>query len=111
MARILRQTVQEEGILAEIFLTKEETRELGGEMDNITLFTEEKARLPARISLRGKNEATKYFLIPKQLRRTLNLRGSVCCQRIRKDNKDIFVYVVLNDSEKKSYLSTLSTEI
>jgi hypothetical protein len=104
MGKILRQKLKEDTIVAEIALTKEEARDLGGEMENITLFTEEKATVPTKISLRGRNEATKYFLIPKTLRRSINTMGSVSCQRIRRTGRDIFVYVVHHDSTRQSYL-------
>ena len=104
MGRIVKQKLKENDIVAEIVLTKEEARDLGGEMENITLFTEQKASIPSRISLRGRKEATKYFLIPKALRRSMNTMGSVSCQRLKRQGKDIFVYVVNNDSNRQSYL-------
>lgn len=104
MGKILRQKLKENGIVAEILLTREETRELGGIMEDVTLFTDARSKTAARISLRGKNEATKYFLIPKQLRKSLNTMGSVSCQRLQRDGKDIFVYVVDADTGRKSYL-------
>jgi hypothetical protein len=105
MGKILKQKLKDDGIVAEMFLTKEETKDLGGEMEDVTLFTESKAKVPARISLRGKREATKYFLIPKVLRRNLNLYGSVSCQRIQRCGKDIFVYVVDQDTNRESYIA------
>jgi hypothetical protein len=104
MAKILRQRRRTDGIVAEVLLTAEETKELGGEMDDITLFAQIRKQ-PARISLRGKNEATKYFLIPRTLRRTLNTMGSVSVQRIRRDSKDIFVYIVDNDAQRQSFIA------
>jgi hypothetical protein len=105
MAKIIKQKLRDENVVAEVVLTKEETKELGGEMEDVTLFTESKAKVPARISLRGKHEATKYFLIPKVLRKDLNTLGSVSCQRLHRDGKDIFVYVVDSDTSRKSYVS------
>ncbi len=104
MGKILAQKLHESGILAEVLLTREEARDLGGEMENVMVFTEERAKTPSRISLRGRNEATKYFLIPKHLRKTLNTRGSVSCQRMKREDKDVFIYVVHADTERKHYV-------
>ena len=104
MGKILRQELRENSVVAELLLSKEETKDLGGVMENVTVFTEDRANIAARISLRGKHEATKYFLIPKQLRRNLNVLGSVSCQRFHRHGKDIFVYVVNADNERKSFL-------
>ncbi len=104
MATIRKQELHDERVVAEIELTRHEAKELRGEMANVTLFTEERAHVPARISLRGRNEATKYFLIPRQLRKDLNTMGSVSCQRIERPDKDIFVYVVYRDTKRESFL-------
>lgn len=104
MGKIVKQRLKDNTVIAEIQLSKDEARELRGEMENIMLFTETTANIPARVSLRGKNEATKYFLIPKQLRRSMNTMGSVSCQRIRRKDKEIYVYVVSNDSERQSFV-------
>lgn len=104
MGKIVRQKLKDDKVIAEIQLSKDEAKELKGEMENITLFSEATATTPTRVSLRGKNEATKYFLIPKTLRRSLNVMGSVSCQRIKREDKDIFVYVVNNDTQRQSLL-------
>ncbi len=102
MGKIVFQQLRDDQIMAEIMLSKDEARELGGEMEHVFVFTEQRASIPTRISLRGKREATKYFLIPKVLRRSLNTLGSVHCQRIQRPDKDIFVYVVNKDSTAKT---------
>ena len=105
MGKILKQKLAEDGILAEVLLSRDETRDLGGIMDNVTVFTDDRATVQTRISLRGRHEATKYFLIPKQLRKDLNVRGSVSCQRIRRGTNDVFVYIVRRDGERKSFIA------
>jgi hypothetical protein len=104
MGKILKQRLKDDTVVAEIALTKEEAKDLGGEMEDITLFTETRATTPSRVSMRGRKEATKYFLIPKTLRRSMNTMGSVSCQRLKRAGKDIFVYVIHNDSTRQSYL-------
>ena len=52
--------------------------------------------IKANISQRGKNEATKYFLIPKELRKGLNFNAKTTCQKIETKTKTIFIYVMDN---------------
>lgn len=70
----------------------EEVKQLKGEMNDIYLVSDRVASVPSKVSLRGRNEATKYFLIPKQLRKQLAIRGKVSCQRLEREGKSIFVY-------------------
>lgn len=77
-----------------MLLDQDEFRQLKGEMDDVYLFSENVANVPSRVSLRGRNEATKYFLIPKKLRKKLSVNGEVSCQRLETDGKDIFIYVL-----------------
>lgn len=81
-------------VVVEVLLDRDEFRQLRGEMDDICLFSEHVASVPSRVSLRGRNEATKYFLIPRQLRRKLAVHGEVSCQRLESGGKTIFVYVL-----------------
>ncbi|MDD9953796.1 MAG: hypothetical protein OXR66_05670 [Candidatus Woesearchaeota archaeon] len=81
-------------IVVELLLDKDEFRQLKGEMDDVYVFSERVARVPSRVSMRGRNHRTKYFLIPRQLRRKLAARGGVSCQRIDCDGKSMFVYVL-----------------
>lgn len=82
-------------MVVEVLLNKEEFRNLGGEIDEIYVFSDRTARVPSKVSLRGRNAATRYFLIPRQLRRRLAIHGQVSCQRFETDEgKAIFVYVL-----------------
>ncbi|RME53647.1 hypothetical protein D6783_01355 [Candidatus Woesearchaeota archaeon] len=81
-------------MIVEVLLNQDEFRQLKGELNDVYLFSERVAATPSRVSLRGRNEATKYFLIPRQLRKRLAVFGSVSCQRIDAGEKSIFVYVV-----------------
>ncbi len=84
-------------VIIEIEVDQEELVQLKGEMDNVHLFSEKVADLKTNISSRGKNSATKYFLIPRTLRRDLNIREPISCQRTDTPQKAIFVYVVHKD--------------
>ena len=81
-------------IVAEVLMDYEEYLELKGHINNIYMFSEEISDADARISLRGKNEATKYFLIPKSLRRSLVFNSKVTCQKIENNTKVFFIYTV-----------------
>ena len=85
---------EKEKVVVEAALDYEELVQLKGEIDDIHLFSEKVADSQTNISGRGKNEATKYFLIPRQLRKDLNIKEPVRCQRINTPDKAIFVYVV-----------------
>ena len=64
-------------------------------MDNIHVFSENVADVTTNISQRGKNEATKYFLIPRELRKGLKFsEKNITCQKIDTKSKTIFVYVI-----------------
>jgi len=94
MGMILSSRREEDKVVVEAALNYEELVQLKGEIDEIHLFSENVADLQTNISSRGKNEATKYFLIPRHLRKDLNIREPVSCQRINTSDKAIFVYVV-----------------
>jgi len=83
-------------VVFEVLLDYEEVLNLKGHMDNIHLVSERVNDVKTNISGRGKNEATKYFLIPKELRKGLKLKNkdAISCQRIDTKEKTIFVYVV-----------------
>jgi len=81
-------------VVLEILLSQDELRQLRGEMENVIVIAESAGTTPSRVSLRGRNEATKYFLIPRQLRKQLSIHGSVSCQRLDVSGKSVFVYIV-----------------
>ncbi len=84
------------GVVVEALLDEKEYLQLQGHMDNVLLFSENIADTRTNISQRGKNYATKYFLIPRQFRKGFNFNFSkeVACQRFDSKDKVIFVYMV-----------------
>jgi hypothetical protein len=95
MGNILGTKTTKDGkVVFEVELDYEESLQLKGYIKNIHLFSEDVADIKANLSQRGKNEATKYFLIPRELRTNLKFNEKVRCQKIETDNKIIFVYVV-----------------
>ncbi|MBU0758210.1 MAG: hypothetical protein KKF44_09135 [Nanoarchaeota archaeon] len=95
MGTILNAKLLEDGkVVYEICVDKEEALRLKGHMENIHIFSEDASDMKSRISLRGKNEATKYFLIPKDLRKTITTKKEVLCQKLEAKYKDVFVFIV-----------------
>lgn len=95
-------------ILVEVLLEQDEFRQLRGEFDDVRLFSDRIANVPSKVSLRGRNEVTKYFLIPRQLRKALSISGEVSCQRMESAGKSIFIYVL--DPCKQGRLARLAVE-
>ena len=80
--------------LAEIRLDEREYLNLQGHTNDVMIFSDRVSFVDARMSQRGKNGATKYFLIPRQLRKDVNFNSSISCQKIDCGKKILFVYVV-----------------
>lgn len=81
-------------VVYEIMMDYEESLQLQGHVKNVHIFSEDVADIKTNLSGRGKNEATKYFLIPRELRKNIKLTDKVKCQKIETDSKLFFVYVV-----------------
>lgn len=97
MGRIINAKLsKEEDVVIEVEVDYQEALNLGGNIKNIHLFSEDAAELKTNISQRGANEATKYFLIPKELRKDLEMEGEVKCQKIDLEGKTIFIFVLEN---------------
>lgn len=95
MGTILSSRMKDDGkVVFEVCVDYEEATQLKGHMENVHLFSENVKQLETHISTRGKNEATKYFLIPKELRKNLQFNKSLNCQKLDTKTKTIFVYVI-----------------
>ncbi len=95
MGVILGSKVTNDGkVIFTISLDREEALQLKGHITNINVFSDHLVDVKTNLSTRGRNESTKYFLIPTQLRKNLKFNGEVRCQRLDSRNKTIFVYVV-----------------
>jgi len=91
---ISSKTAKNGNIVCEVVLDYEEALQLKGNIKNVHLFSEDVAEIKTNLSTRGKNEATKYFLIPKELRYNIKFTDKVKCQKLETDSKVIFIYVV-----------------
>jgi len=95
MGSIISSKLRDDGkVVFEVILDYEEALQLQGHMDNIYIFSENVKSIKTGISHRGKNEATKYFLIPKELRKDLNYNSDVHCIRVDTKTKTAYIYLV-----------------
>lgn len=81
-------------IIYEVLMDYDESLQLKGRIKNVHLFSEDVAEIKTNLSSRGKNEATKYFLIPRELRHDMKFTDKVKCQKLETQSKIIFIYVV-----------------
>ena len=95
MGDIISSRLRDDGkVVFEVAVNYDEAKQLKGHMDRIFLFSENNSQLETNLSQRGKNEATKYFLVPRQLRYNLTFNGKVQCQKIETGSKIIFIYTL-----------------
>ncbi len=95
MGSILSSKTAKNGkVIYEVIMDYEESLQLKGHIKNIHVFSEDVAEIKTNLSSRGKNEATKYFLIPRELRHNIKFTDKVKCQKLETESKIIFVYVV-----------------
>lgn len=94
MGQILSTKNKKDKVILEVELDYEESLQLKGHTKKVHVFSEECADIQTNLSARGKNEATKYFLVPRQLRSDLRFKDKVQCQKLETESKIIFVYVV-----------------
>ncbi len=95
MGSIVSSRVKDDGkIVFEVIIDPEEALQLRGNLDDVHLFSDRVIDIAANLAQRGKNEATQYFLVPKQVRKDLKITGKVRCQKFDANNKTIFIYVV-----------------
>ncbi len=95
MGHVLGSKVTNDGkVIFTICMEHEEALQLRGHIDDIHIFSERIANIKTNICMRGKGSATKYFLVPRELRNNVRFSSEVACHRIETKNKNIFVYVI-----------------
>lgn len=107
MGTILHTRKKGKKVVAEILSDYDEYLQLKGHLENVRLFSENLATVQTNISQRGKNSATKYFLIPRHLRKGLTFTTSTSCQKLELADKFVFIYIV----DKKNTLNNPSSYI
>ncbi len=81
-------------VIVEVLLDYDEFVQLKGQMHNVHLFSEDNAEYKTNISQRGKNSATKYFLIPKSLRKGIRFTDEISCVKLELKGRTVFVYLI-----------------
>ncbi|MBD3309850.1 hypothetical protein GF351_01380 [Candidatus Woesearchaeota archaeon] len=93
MGRILSSRLRDDGkVVFEVCVDYDEAISLNGHMENVHLFSDNTALTKTNMSERGRNEATKYFLIPKQLRENIKFNQEVSCQKLETGSRIMFIY-------------------
>ena len=91
---ITLKTMADEKVVVTLELTEKEVLWLKGNLDKMHLFSENNLDFETRLVQRGKREATRYFLMPKGLRKDVMPQSGVKCNKISTKTKDIFIFAV-----------------
>jgi hypothetical protein len=95
MGQILSSKVTNDGkVVFTVCLDPEEALQLKGHIDNVHIFSDKITNIKTHLAMRGRHSATRYLLVPKELRKDLKSDSEVSCQRIDTKNKIIFIYVI-----------------
>ncbi len=103
MGAILNSRVVKDKIVFSVCVEQEEALQLKGNVKDIHIFSERIADIRTNLSGRGKNSATKYFLIPRELRKNIKFPQTkqISCQKIDAKEHVIFIYLVNKIPYKK----------
>ena len=96
MGTIISSNLVKDKIVFSVCIEQEEALQLRGHVKDIHIFSEQTVDIKTNLSSRGKDCATKYFLIPKELRKDIKFSKTkqVLCQRIDTKKHTVFVYLV-----------------
>ena len=86
--------ISEQKVQITLELTQSEALWLKGNMDQMHLFSEKNLENDTKLIQRGKKESTKYFLLPRELRKGVIASNNVKCSRIDTKTKHIFIFSV-----------------
>ncbi len=98
MAIIINSKRYDDYILVSLKLDFEEAKVFNNMVGNVSLIPHELVKTESAIYERGKNGATKYFLIPKSLRKDTKLTKFVSCLKV--DTKDKIIWTYFMDKFK-----------
>jgi len=103
MGAILSSKVVKDKVVFSVCMEQQEALQLRGHVNDIHIFSERIAEIRTNLSGRGKNSATKYFLIPRELRKDIKFPQTkqISCQRLDTKEHVIFVYLVNKIPYKK----------
>ncbi len=81
-------------VILSIKLDLNEVPKLKSTIGNVHVIPEDDAEEKSSIHERGREGCTKYFLIPKALRRGIKLKKEVACLKQESDKKVIWAYIM-----------------
>ena len=87
-------TREDKKVAAEILMDDAEFLQLRGHISDLCVFSMRTVDVDTNLALKGRNSATKYFLVPKVLRKNLSVEGRVTCQKLEGPGAVVFVYVI-----------------
>ena len=94
MASIISSKVNKENVILSLKLEHNEAKELNGHVNNIHLIAEDDIVETASLYEKGRNGNTKYFLIPRILRKKIRIKKEAKCIMFDKKDRIMFVYFV-----------------
>ena len=110
MGSIINSKTSKDSIVFSVKMALDEALRLEGHVNDIHIFSGGVDGIKTNLSGRGKNESTKYFLVPRELRKDIkfSLTKQVMCQRI--DTKDHFMFVYLINKKDISGANEIEEE-
>ena len=115
MSYIKRTKRNQDEVVVELGMSYEEYLNLEGHLEDIHLVAEKPNSIKTNMSQRGTNGATKYFLIPRELRKGFKINNAISCQRIDTEQKALFIYIVdklrINPSKREIILRKYEEEL
>ena len=105
MGAILNSKVVKDKVVFSVCVEQEEALQLKGHIKDIHIFSERIADIRTNLSGRGKDSATQYMLVPRELRKDIKFSQAkqISCQRIDTKEHAIFVYLVSKVPYKKVF--------
>ena len=98
MGSIISSKVRDDGkMIFEICVDSKEAFQLQGQVDNISLVASNLKKNEGKVVQRGTNEATMYFLIPKNERENLKNKDITGFQKIKTQGNTLYVYSIKNE--------------
>jgi len=95
MAKLISLKENGDKYLYEVEAEKKELTQIKGPSDNLIFFSDLNFEEDTKICQRGRKGRTKYLLIPKGLRKRINLDDKkIVCQRLDFRNRTFFIYAV-----------------
>ncbi len=76
---------------------------LSGHLNNVHIFSENNINYDTKIIKKGRNQNTKYLLLPRKLVKDIKNYKNVKCKRIDTEKNYIFIFLLdkINEKNKK----------